>query len=149
MTNFKWGNSVMGWSCLPSHKNFRKFVHWLLSTPMISQYLAMLPNPLCTAKFQHDFISNLRWRWEALMKIHNIQSGLEIQVKKKKKVPKIFANNITNDLGFSPEFNRVLNYSLECYQSLIRTPGILLHNFWILKCFLLLSRIKGKDTLKA
>lgn len=65
------------------------------------------------------------------MKIHNIQSGLEIQVMKKKKCLKFLLINTTNDLGFSPEFNRVLNYSLECYQSILRTPGILLHNFWI------------------
>lgn len=70
------------WSCLPWHKHFRDSLLWLLCTPMIAQYLASLPSPLCISIFYCKiptwFMSNLKWRWEALMKIHNIQSGQEI-----------------------------------------------------------------------
>lgn len=48
-------------------------------------------------------------------------------------MPKIFANNDfdTNDLGLFPEFKRVLNCSMESYQSNIKTPSTLLLNFSI------------------
>lgn len=65
-------------------------------------------------------------------------------------MPKIFANNDfdTNDLGLFPEFKRVLTYSMEFYQSNIKTPSTLLLNFLICRVQAFLEMLKGKNALK-